>query len=178
MKTEKFLKAIMTLLIVCGLAATAWSGDDAVNFGNRKITEDDIMGVFADPAAPRSRAIIPVKAEKPRALSMEINFELNSSQLTPKSCEILDVMGRAINNDRLKAAQFIIEGHTDASGSESLNRSLSKNRAQAVKNYLIHKANISSDRLKTIGKGESELLFSNRPYAPENRRVKFIMGEN
>ena len=44
-----------------------------------------------------------------------------------------------------------LRGHTDSTGSRALNELLSNERSKAIKNYLITKHGISSDRLKTKG---------------------------
>jgi len=70
---------------------------------------------------------------------------------------------------------FLIIGHTDSDGDDVSNLSLSKSRAEAVKQTLV-KLGIKADRLLTDGKGESEPINPNT--SPEekanNRRVEFI----
>jgi len=71
-----------------------------------------------------------------------------------------------------------IEGHTDNVGSPEQNRELSRKRAQAVKDYLVHKG-IAPSRLTVEGVGPD------KPIAPNtiaegraaNRRVEFIIVE-
>jgi outer membrane protein OmpA-like peptidoglycan-associated protein len=60
--------------------------------------------------------------------------------------------------DILAATQYSVSiiGHTDAKGAEAYNLELSKNRADAVKSWLVDKASIDSSRIETSGKGESE----------------------
>src|SRR5262249_55174564 len=52
-----------------------------------------------------------------------------------------------------------IEGNTDSTGSPALNQSLSKERAEAVKRYLMEKYSFPSARMRTAGNG------SNHPIA-------------
>ena len=56
--------------------------------------------------------------------------------------------------------KFKIVGHTDSRGSYKLNRTLSKTRANAVRNYLVD-SGISKDRIETVGLGESEPIDTN-----------------
>jgi OOP family OmpA-OmpF porin len=65
-----------------------------------------------------------------------------------------------------------VVGHTDASGSPKANQTLSKRRAASVRDYLL-KLKIEPQRLKALGKGQSELLNEADPLAAENRRVEF-----
>ena len=69
-----------------------------------------------------------------------------------------------------------IVGHTDADGDDTTNLTLSKNRAEAVKNALVSVYNVSSDRLSTEGKGESQPVGDNGTAdgKAQNRRVEFI----
>jgi outer membrane protein OmpA-like peptidoglycan-associated protein len=112
--------------------------------------------------------------DTPKAVSMEITFELDSYRLTPKAAQMLNVLGESLNAERLRDFQFIIEGHTDASGSADYNMRLSRKRAQAVKSYLVTRSRVNPGRLKTMGKGEHELLLPDDPLNAKNRRVKII----
>ena len=70
-------------------------------------------------------------------------------------------------------ATFVIEGHTDSTGSETLNEKLSAKRAAAVKNYLVQNG-IDVSRLESNGFGESNPIDSNKTRAgrANNRRVE------
>jgi outer membrane protein OmpA-like peptidoglycan-associated protein len=70
---------------------------------------------------------------------------------------------------------FSVEGHTDSDGDNSLNQSLSDQRAKAVMNQLISMG-IAENRLKYKGWGETKPMSDNN--TPEgkanNRRVEFV----
>ena len=103
-----------------------------------------------------------------------ITFEFGSAQLRPESIQTLRNLGNALNQDLKDEKAFVIEGHTDKTGSRAYNDELSKKRAEAVKDYLVNQMSVSSDRLQTVGKGFAEPVDSRRPYAPENRRVVVV----
>ncbi|WP_417800473.1 OmpA family protein [Tenacibaculum sp.] len=71
-------------------------------------------------------------------------------------------------------ANFSIQGHTDSSGSNSLNQRLSEKRAKAVLDYLVVKGGIDSKRLTSAGFGEDYPIADNKTRAgrAENRRVE------
>ncbi|MFN2261795.1 MAG: OmpA family protein [Psychroflexus sp.] len=74
---------------------------------------------------------------------------------------------------------IIVEGHTDSSGSDSYNMTLSKNRAQAVTDYLT-KNGIADSRIKTNWYGEDQPKFDNSTAEgrSKNRRVELAIVAN
>lgn len=66
-----------------------------------------------------------------------------------------------------------IEGHTSIRGSAEFNKTLSQNRAQAIKDILSQKYGISVERIKAVGYGfENLLLEGNDEYIhARNRRI-------
>lgn len=66
---------------------------------------------------------------------------------------------------------FLIEGHTDAVGSDAANLALSRERARAVKEALITYYVIPPENLQTVGLGERYLKIPTSLPEAENRRV-------
>jgi outer membrane protein OmpA-like peptidoglycan-associated protein len=147
----------------------------ALDLGGQAANASDIVGFFksSDCPEPLTRQIKKKTdlTSSPKKLSMQINFEFNSDRLTPAGRRTLQPVAEALASNELRNKRFVIEGHTDAKGTASYNLSLSKRRAQAVKQYLVSQFTMDPSRLATVGKGSSELLNSAAPYAPENRRV-------
>jgi outer membrane protein OmpA-like peptidoglycan-associated protein len=73
----------------------------------------------------------------------------------------------------------LIEGHTDDTGSDEYNLSLSERRAKAVAEYLKGQ-NIAASRLKTAWYGEAQPKVANDSDAnrSKNRRVEFAIYAN
>ena len=74
-------------------------------------------------------------------------------------------------------ADVAIYGHTDSTGSDAINDPLSKNRADAVANYLLEMG-VASAQLKFVeGKGSKEPVADNSTKAgrAENRRVEIYL---
>ncbi|MEX0736923.1 MAG: OmpA family protein [Bacteroidota bacterium] len=105
-----------------------------------------------------------------------VTFEFNKATLTYASERILTVAYNALvaNPD----VSVEISGHTDNVGSQQYNQSLSLQRAQSVKNWLVQKG-IPSNRMKTVGKGMNEPVASNVTDSgrAENRRIEFYVEQ-
>jgi len=107
---------------------------------------------------------------KPQA-SILITFETNSANLTASAKNSVDVVAKALQANKLADFKFTIEGHADRRGDTEFNRRLSQARAESVVAYLVAQHGIARERLKPVGKGDSEPMNTTRPEAPENRRV-------
>ena len=101
-----------------------------------------------------------------------VNFNFNSSKLTPESYPILYDAAKTLLKNREVSIE--IQGYTDNIGTEAYNKALSQKRAEIVKNYLVSKG-IDSGRLTAIGMGESDPVADNRTADGRalNRRIEF-----
>ncbi len=102
-----------------------------------------------------------------------IYFDINSSRIKPESWATLNQAAQAIQST---SGIVLIVGHTDSDGADDANLTLSKNRAESVKNALVSEFGIDASRLQTDGKGESQPIDSNNSASgkAQNRRVEFI----
>lgn len=171
MKAKQFVFLTIIFLVV-SFPAAGFCGE--VNFGDKTPEVDEVIEALSLPTYPEGYK--PRAIEK-KSISMEINFEKNSFNIRADAKKNLDILSKALQTDRLADFQFVIEGHTDASGSAEYNQELSEKRSKSVKDYLVKKG-VSPAKLYTIGKGESELLFENDPEAAANRRVRIVNQGN
>jgi outer membrane protein OmpA-like peptidoglycan-associated protein len=173
MKKCIVLNSIALLLITL---TTVHAGDDTVNYGKTVPSIDDMTSALApeSPAAGYKTRSIQMVKQKPKSVSLYITFEKNSYTIDQHAVEVLDVLGKSLQSDRLKKFRFALEGHTDSTGTPTYNQMLSEKRASAVKNYLAQNYGISQSRLNAVGKGETEPLITDDPSAAANRRVKII----
>ncbi len=103
-----------------------------------------------------------------------ILFDSGSANIQPQSMGIIRQIYQVLQQET--GMNLKIVGHTDADGDDSANMTLSTKRAESVKNALVSEYGISSDRLQTEGKGESEPVGDNATVdgKAQNRRVEFI----
>jgi outer membrane protein OmpA-like peptidoglycan-associated protein len=144
---------------------------------NTLIDQDTVLATASPlPVATAPKENAPLELKQLFILD-EVLFEINSAQLNDLFTYKLDSLVILLQeNMHLK---IHITGHTDNTGDEKLNAKLSKDRADAVADYLMeHK--ITADRITHEGKGSASPIFSNE--TPEgrkrNRRVEIlIVGE-
>lgn len=102
-----------------------------------------------------------------------INFDTGSWQVSPdqgrRLAVIADSVRRALQSSPNEV--FLVEGHTDAVGSDVDNLSLSDRRAQSVAEILTRDFQIPPENLTTQGYGEQYLKVQTQDAARENRRV-------
>lgn len=105
-----------------------------------------------------------------------IYFETGKAEIISLSYPILNEIGEILLiNPELKIE---IEGHTDnipiSTPEYPSNIELSKARAERVKRYLVNKFNISPERIKTVGYGDTKPIASNETEEGRalNRRIE------
>lgn len=133
-------------------------------------------GVFIGPirVAAGGRDLYSALDAEGRVATRGIQFDTGSADIRPESTPALQDVARMLENH--PGLRVAIEGHTDATGSESANQSLSQQRAEAVRQYLTSEEGIAPSRLTAIGKGESNPVASNDTAAgrQSNRRVELV----
>lgn len=96
------------------------------------------------------------KVDKVRR-KLQVNFDNNSYLVKPEFYH--EIKGLADFMKEYPASDVTIEGHTSKLGSRRLNKKLSQNRAQAVKDILVNKFAIDESRITAIGYGFEKLLL-------------------
>jgi outer membrane protein OmpA-like peptidoglycan-associated protein len=109
-------------------------------------------------------------------LSGNVLFASGKSQLLPGAQNGLGQIAEALKaqND----TKLLIEGHTDSTGNDATNMSLSKARAEAVQSYLVSRG-IEAARISSVGIGSSRPVADNK--TPDgranNRRVEIVVQQ-
>ncbi|CDS95184.1 OmpA family protein [Sphingobacterium faecium] len=99
-----------------------------------------------------------------------IQFEFDSSVLKTQSYATLDKVAKEVRDNN---SSVTLDGYASAEGSEAYNLSLSKDRANAVKQYLVN-AGVASSKITANGYGEANPVASNATEEGrvQNRRVE------
>jgi outer membrane protein OmpA-like peptidoglycan-associated protein len=120
--------------------------------------------------------IAEIASNKPK-IDLDIQFDLNSANITATSMPSVQALGKALTDANLKGSTFVVAGHTDALGSDAYNQDLSERRADTIKRYLSEKFGIAGTDLVTVGYGKSRPKDPNAPLDPTNRRVEVVNME-
>lgn len=118
----------------------------------------------------------PYLRDRMRRVDLDIvTFDFGSWEVGPDQERALERMANAINRalDRNPDEIFMIEGHTDAVGSEEDNLTLSDRRAQAVAEILTTAYGVPPENLVTQGYGEEQLKIPTDGPERVNRRISF-----
>jgi outer membrane protein OmpA-like peptidoglycan-associated protein len=104
-------------------------------------------------------------------------FELDSYQLQQVTKTNLEQLAKTLN--KYDDTDILIEGHTDSSGEDNYNQSLSEKRAREVEDFLVQQQ-VKNARISTKGYGEKQPLQPNETEAGRraNRRVEVAIYAN
>ena len=136
-----------------------------------------INGVKDDDGCPDKGKQIVFVLEDKIEIKDKIYFDNNKATIKKKSNSLLDQIAQSIlANPGIK--HISVEGHTDDTGKYEHNIVLSRQRAQAVVDYLIGKG-IASERLSAIGYGPDKPLDPAKTSKARalNRRVEFVITD-
>ena len=172
-----------------GAVAGLISGDDAVERRQRALIGAGVgalaggaVGYYMDQQEAKLRAelqgtgVSVTRIGDNITLNMpgNVTFATNSSDMRPAFFEVLNSVGKVMK----EFDQTVVEvaGHTDSTGTEAYNQSLSERRASSVAQYLVARG-ISSQRLITVGMGELRPVADNGTEDGRqlNRRVEITV---
>ncbi|WP_417876632.1 OmpA family protein [Winogradskyella sediminis] len=106
-----------------------------------------------------------------------VYFDTEKYNINAKSQETLNKLAGVFSE--YPETNILVVGHTDSSGNDAYNMTLSKNRAQAVTNYLTGKG-LNSSRFTTKWFGEEKPMYDNSTAEgrSKNRRVNIAIVPN
>ncbi len=148
---------------------------------------DEVLDVHDEcPNTPGQKAVAPFGCPLKPALvlvtdcevkiTQKIQFSYNKTIIAKESFPVLDAVVDVLTKN--PSIQIDVEGHTDDKGSDAYNKTLSEQRAQSVRKYLLSHG-VGAARLNAHGYGEERPLVPNNSDANRslNRRVQFIRTE-
>ncbi|MEL1263624.1 OmpA family protein [Pseudoxanthomonas putridarboris] len=154
--------------------------------------KDFDLGRRPSPAPPRAECAIPMPPAQPDQvdaggigsalaadgrIDLNILFDFGKATLRADGTPQLDELGRILLSPSLAGRRIGIHGHTDAVGSAEANLRLSRQRAEAVRDYLVRQFQLPASRLDVQGHGEARLKRPESPEDEANRRVEIIVLE-
>ena len=106
-----------------------------------------------------------------------ILFDVDKSALQPAAQTNLEKLAVILN--KYQETEILIEGHTDATGSDDHNMDLSIRRAQSVSGFLATNQ-VNATRFNVVGYGETQPLADNETTTgrQQNRRVEIAIFAN
>jgi outer membrane protein OmpA-like peptidoglycan-associated protein len=152
-KNERARKAME----LARIKARAQRGDE--------ITSDDFVRVMTQAEAKGG----PAESAEGPMVRMQIHFKSGATALDVTAVDRLRVVGEALRHPSLQGARVEIAGHTDDAGTPEFNLSLSKGRAEAVREHLMARYPVKGERLVIGYYGLTRPLAPNT--SPENRRL-------
>jgi outer membrane protein OmpA-like peptidoglycan-associated protein len=107
-------------------------------------------------------------------LQGEVLFKTGKYDLKPGAMAKLDEIADALKG---KEQPIVVYGYTDNVGAPDMNQTLSQNRAQAVRDYLVTKG-MPQDLITAQGKGPSDPVSDNTSIEGRatNRRVELVVS--
>lgn len=108
-----------------------------------------------------------------RAKLYGILFDVNAATIRSESNAVLDEVATLMKTET--TWKLLVEGHTDAQGTDAANQQLSEARAQSVRAALVSRG-IEAARLRAQGFGESKPVGDNATSLgrAQNRRVELV----
>ncbi|MDO5685811.1 MAG: OmpA family protein [Neisseria sp.] len=104
-----------------------------------------------------------------------VTFATNSAQLNQNAVYSLNEVSAVLA--KYNETTITVAGHTDSTGSDSINQPLSERRAQAVSQYLSSRG-VAAHRIKAVGYGSRSPIASNATVEgrAQNRRVEILIN--
>lgn len=167
------LAASITLALAFGHSAQAEMAltvEDIVQMFTKQKTRGLVLAPVSSDEEVDSKATF-VALPKEEQVNLNIEFDFDSTMLKPNQMSKINMLCNAML--AVNAKGFKIVGHTDDSGTEIYNMTLSKLRAEEVKRQLVASCDIDPNILYAEGVGEHFPFDAQDPDADINRRVEF-----
>ena len=106
----------------------------------------------------------------------DVSFDVGRSNIKSNFAPVLTNFASTLNQNPITSVSII--GHTDTTGSDSVNNPLSVDRANSARDYLVSRG-VAAQRVATEGRGSRESVADNSSAQgrAQNRRVEIYVAE-
>lgn len=106
----------------------------------------------------------------------DVSFDTGRADIKSNFGPILNQFATSLNQNAVTTITIV--GHTDSTGSDSINNPLSVDRAEAARDYLVSRG-VARNRIATDGRGAREPIADNNTQQgrDKNRRVEIYVAE-
>ncbi|MDW3204041.1 MAG: OmpA family protein [Alphaproteobacteria bacterium] len=177
------MRLLLSLLVFFAVHQGPATAEEVRFFEPGEATAEDLLEAMAGPSPVSIGATrgLPgassetVPTQSGGTVGYRIQFDFDSDRISERDAPFLSEIARMLAFPEMRDRILVIEGHTDAVGSETYNLNLSKRRALSVRNYLTDRYGIDPLTLHVIGRGEAKPIEPWNPESDANRRVQFYL---
>lgn len=168
-------RAELAVMAIPGISGVRWAGDAMSNtqVGAAAKTSAALTTAAANSLTSDDTAAACQASVDSAMAGKVINFKSGSAYMPASSLSLIETVANAIRD--CAGVKIAVEGHTDATGSNAINQSLSQARADVVSAALIERG-IAADRISATGFGSTRPTTPGNAADATNRRIEFKLG--
>ena len=132
---------------------------------------EDFNGFEDEDGCPEGGKPVEVK----RFILEDLRFKPNKAELVEGYYASLEKAGEQLKEN--PDITVTIEGHAASTGRPDFEMSLSRERAETIKNYLVRSYGVDASRITTVGYGSTKPIADNSTEAGrrQNRRIEYVV---
>ena len=156
------------------IESSSWAGGGAVVGAGMAAAYCWVHGASEEQVVVVEEVVEEVVAEpaEPVRVELDVKFDFDKAKVKPESYG--DIKNLADFMTQYPQTSTVVEGHTDAVGSDAYNQGLSERRANAVRDVLVNEYGVGGERVNAVGYGETRPVADNASADGRavNRRVE------
>lgn len=154
------------------IESSAWAGGGAVAGAGMAAAYCWVHGASEEQVVVVEEVVVVAEPVEAVRVELDVKFDFDKAQVKPESYG--DIKNLADFLTQYPQTTTVVEGHTDAVGSDAYNQTLSERRANAVRDVLVNQYGVGADRVNAVGYGESRPVADNASAEGRavNRRVE------
>jgi outer membrane protein OmpA-like peptidoglycan-associated protein len=143
------------------IESSSWAGGGAVVGAGMAAAYCWVHGASEEQVVVVEEVVEEVVAEpaEPVRVELDVKFDFDKAKVKPESYG--DIKNLADFMTQYPQTSTVVEGHTDAVGSDAYNQGLSERRANAVRDVLVNEYGVGSERVNAVGYGETRPVADN-----------------